>query len=544
MPGRALAVALAASLLAACGGSSNKGGGAGAACDPAKPCASPLGCVFGRCTAVVGAGGACSATSPCAAPQACVGGTCVDRPAAGTCGGSASIVAAGTIAVDPALATKYQAVPANTTAPPQDCVLPVQAPVGATPIAHASSAAVGTRLAFTVPPNTTALSVVSQEVNASALDSFTYRTQTYPNYVVPTGVTAPDGTVVYDDATVPYPISDVNAYANLLAYDLAPGVGAGAFTIPNTSRALDDTLACGGLPAGSWSLVVNDWATEFGVAGASNGIYDVTVLARQAPVAGTGTVDVAVYLVTRGTLTSGNAANDPGFARWVQTYRTILARLGVCLGTVRVYDVPQWAKDRWYSVNIDMDKPCDPQAQLFTLAQPVNAVHLFFTDELVTTAPLPPGSILAGIDGTIPGPSLVPGIVNSGAAVAIGADLESGTCGGSINTASCGADYLAYVSAHETGHWLGLYHTTETDGSAFDPLRDTPACPCRSCAGANVSKCGGASPPNLTADLCTGANATCGGAQNLMFWILDDAIATGAVSPEQGTVARYNPAVH
>ncbi|MFT7578485.1 MAG: hypothetical protein ACI9MR_000143 [Myxococcota bacterium] len=31
--------------------------------------------------------------------------------------------------------------------------------------------------------------------------------------------------------------------------------------------------------------------------------------------------------------------------------------------------------------------------------------------------------------------------------------------------------------AHEAGHWLGLNHTTEQDGTAYDPIRDTPECP-------------------------------------------------------------------
>jgi hypothetical protein len=30
--------------------------------------------------------------------------------------------------------------------------------------------------------------------------------------------------------------------------------------------------------------------------------------------------------------------------------------------------------------------------------------------------------------------------------------------------------------AHEIGHYLGLFHTTETDGSTTDPLDDTPNC--------------------------------------------------------------------
>ncbi len=30
--------------------------------------------------------------------------------------------------------------------------------------------------------------------------------------------------------------------------------------------------------------------------------------------------------------------------------------------------------------------------------------------------------------------------------------------------------------SHESGHFLGLYHTTEADGSHIEPITDTPMC--------------------------------------------------------------------
>jgi hypothetical protein len=573
MLGRALAIALASTvLLTGCGGSSKKRttyvgqlgdqcllpdfgcaaslacidsrclaapARAGDACDLASACPPGLGCVFGRCTALA-TGGTCGPTAPCAAPLACVGGACVARAGTGTCGGGGPAIAnAGSIqfgAQNPE--SRYQA------SPPQ-CVLPVQAAVGipasVSVVAHATGAAVGSTLPFSVPAGATALSVVAQEVNGSVPDSFTYAGRTIPNYVAPTDV-AYGAKVIYDDAAIPYPVSEPNAYANLLAYAAGSAVGAGAFTLPNTSRGLDDLLAAGALPSGPWSLTVGDWSWEF--TGATTGAYDVTVLASTAPVPQSGALDVAVYLVTTGTLTAADAANDPGFVRWAQSYRAFLARLGVCVGAIRVYDVPQWAKDRWHTVNIDLSGPCDPQAQLFTLAQPVNAVHLFFVDDL-TSKDVGAGQVIAGIDGTVPGPSLFPGIVSSGAAVAIGADLGAGTCNpdGTIDTARCGSDSLALVSAHETGHWLGLYHTTEQHGESFDPLRDTPACPCSQCAGASRTRCGTSSAPQVLTSQCTSDGGTCGGGSNLMFWLQTDGISAGVVTPEQGAVARLNPAV-
>lgn len=39
------------------------------------------------------------------------------------------------------------------------------------------------------------------------------------------------------------------------------------------------------------------------------------------------------------------------------------------------------------------------------------------------------------------------------------------------------SDRIAELIAHETGHALGLRHTSEADGERHDPLRDTPECP-------------------------------------------------------------------
>ena len=39
--------------------------------------------------------------------------------------------------------------------------------------------------------------------------------------------------------------------------------------------------------------------------------------------------------------------------------------------------------------------------------------------------------------------------------------------------------YTGVVLAHEVGHYIGLFHTTESFGGGEDPLQDTPECPRR-----------------------------------------------------------------
>jgi hypothetical protein len=112
--------------------------------------------------------------------------------------------------------------------------------------------------------------------------------------------------------------------------------------------------------------------------------------------------------------------------------------------------------------------------------------------------------------------------------------------------ARCGPDRVAYIGAHETGHFLGLFHTTEAEGADFDPLADTLKCPCIACASPNdLAKCGspaGVSAPNISADHCISAPA-CGGGDNLMFWLLQAGISLGNLTPQQGQVMRLNPLV-
>ncbi len=228
---------------------------------------------------------------------------------------------------------------------------------------------------------------------------------------------------------------------------------------------------------------------------------------------------------------------DPRVARMVESYAAYLAYAGLCLGTVTFYDAPDWARNRFATGVADGDAgPCGNLSQLLTLSIPrARTLDLF----LVARISIDLGAL--GVDSSIPGPATVNGTVASGAAVSA-EDLLAGSCpatGGAPALATCGADVVAYIAAHESGHFLGLYHPTEGDGGHFDPLSDTPHCECSSYCFASASACAAGVPPSG----CDQHYERCSGGRNLMFWALDAGTSVGYLSPAQGQIIRASPLV-
>jgi hypothetical protein len=481
----------------------------------------------------------CAAAQDCGS-LVCVAGKCVESaPAAASCAPpSRPTLSLG----DPVMADE-----------PATCETPIRSPV--TPGAQAlGELQVGQQASFEVPEGTWSVTIVSQEVAGSAVDTIDFQGFAVPNSVVPTAVRAPDGRVFFDDlVSAPRDRLDYPDFTQLFGYYGGFTPTSGALTLPNTTPALDVVRSAGGLPAGTWRLTVNDYAFEcLTVSGCStdsgnSGRYDVRVITRPGPITSTGTLDLDVY-VASADRTAAQSARDPEMERLFHSVATVLGNAGICLGRVVFHDLPEWARLRYSIVNIDSTGPCDPLSQLFTLAQAQSpSVHLFLVDGLDVSDDGDQFQI-AGIDGSIPGPSGVPGTVNGGAVVTLG-NFGQGTCGSTLDIAHCGTDHLAYVVAHEAGHWLGLYHTTERSGTLFDPLADSPTCPCATCAPtAERDTCADRDPPGAATDMigeyCARDEATCAGASNLMFWLLDDERSNGSVTAQQAEVMRLNPAVH
>ncbi|MEI6224170.1 MAG: hypothetical protein WCS72_05425 [Deltaproteobacteria bacterium] len=453
-------------------------------------------------------------------------------------------------------ATATVFVVATCTLPtPQPSALPVPRviPLGV----HA----VGETVAFQVPAGTGGVTLLSQGAEPAAAPFVTYQGVRLENTVVPLTVTA-GGTLYFDDRVVPPDDPAVWGSPDGIGaiYFGASAPWTGTMTVPNTSHMLKHVQDQGGVPSGTWSVVVNDYAAECraigsptcvvgdGVTAYPPGRYDVKAFLKPGPVAATGTIDLTFVLVTEA-LTEASALTDPSVVRMRETLATYLARAGLSLSTVTFVDASPEVKARYaLGVNADDSGPCGDVASILRLAAPGNVMSLFLVPSFTS---IDPGTVL-GIDGTIPGPASVGGTVASGAlASAEDLDLGKGTaaCGGVPNPQDCGADETAYIVAHEMGHFLGLYHVTEWPGTLFDPVKDTPTCPCAACATTPARCLSGPITPTTYAMSTTDCTrqltnpaSVCGGGDNLMFWALGTRSAA-TVTAEQAAIVRANALV-
>lgn len=215
---------------------------------------------------------------------------------------------------------------------------------------------------------------------------------------------------------------------------------------------------------------------------------------------GEGTViDIDAYLVGGGRWTSPDGEPPAPLRRAIEDARALYATVGITIGELRVHEIVGELRDR-YSILEGFSPQGAPEEldDLYRMSAGARrpSVHVFLVREI---------ELALGIASGIPGPHAMPGTGASG--VAIAADLVT-------------ADELGVVIVHEIGHYMGLFHTSELDGSVNDPFPDTGEC---------RTNRDGNGDGMLLPDECFGA-----GADNIMFW----AGIGPALSPQQGEVMR------
>lgn len=147
---------------------------------------------------------------------------------------------------------------------------------------------------------------------------------------------------------------------------------------------------------------------------------------------------------------------------------------------------------------------------------------------------------LLGIAGGIPGLPGFTGTKASAMTVFIEPHRTSGGAGSLLSNSDL--TFVGNTMAHEAGHFLGLFHTSESTGSTStsglnytqDPLIETPYC---GTARVNFLVSDGYIAPKE----CLGTGTIDAGGYNMMFWASDGDTNQNQITGEQGWIIRRNP---
>ena len=157
---------------------------------------------------------------------------------------------------------------------------------------------------------------------------------------------------------------------------------------------------------------------------------------------------------------AASAARDPRLQDVLRRADDMYRQAGLTLNAVNYRNLSAADQARFAIVRTEADLP-----DLFRTTEALgDSVDQALTINLVIVQQIliEDGTVL-GVSGGIPGPAGAHGFPTSGVVMtaAVLSDPEVGS----------------QTMAHELGHFLGLYHTTEVDSVMADVLGDTPECP-------------------------------------------------------------------
>jgi len=208
--------------------------------------------------------------------------------------------------------------------------------------------------------------------------------------------------------------------------------------VPNTDRPNVQLVAGGG----TYKLRLMLWS-------GSDSAADIRVIIERRPSLPTrtlGTLDLNVFLADAITPTAATATSDVRLQETLDKIGEILNQQGLEIGDIDYYDINDPTYDDVTSAEFGPMLATSSQAGEHRL-------NLFF----VRTAL---GGGILGVSAALGGPSQN------------GTEM-SGVM--SLYTTSYSAAFIGLVAAHEIGHFIGLYHTVESNG-VHDDILDTLEC--------------------------------------------------------------------
>lgn len=199
--------------------------------------------------------------------------------------------------------------------------------------------------------------------------------------------------------------------------------------------------------------------TGFTTRPANDTTAQIQVVAKRLPVApADGILDINFYFTGARGWTAESAPTDEAFQSLLDEVGAIYEQANLTLGTITYNDIPEE-----YGV-LENALLGDDIEELFALSAgaPRDAINVFMIEEIFIASEAAGNQlgIILGISGGIPGPPYV-GSKRSGVVISSNGDPRA-----PVATSS--------IIAHEVGHHLGLFHTSEAQPGMHDPIGDTP----------------------------------------------------------------------
>lgn len=226
------------------------------------------------------------------------------------------------------------------------------------------------------------------------------------------------------------------------------------------------------------------------------------------------TVPLTLWFTFNSFVDAQTAQADPAIQSAVAKMQAIYASAGVDLFPITYLDAAEPALTD-YSFPLLDETPAEQVIADVLGTQPPGGAHMVLVDTLFSDG----GDGLYGISGGLPGPVSVNGSDTLGVLVSLSTHTSAE---GALDGVELGA-----TMAHELGHYFGLFHISEANGTAHDPLTDTPECNVSSDFDGNGL---------LSGDECGASAAT-----NMMFWTSAEGFTQDQISREQEWVLLRNP---